>query len=138
MNNLPTETCFRSESCEVLKTPNKYKVSNKKITIHKPMNTSRVNIPACTTRSALDANFKANANSMNPSVTFTAFNQPPDCGNEFNQPGNAANNPKGNASAKAKPNIPQNGPPKLPVPAASTRRVPMIGPVQENDTKARV
>ena len=67
---------------------------------------------------ALDANFKASANSKNPRVTFTAFNQPPDCGNEFNQPGKAANNPNGKANAKAKPNIPQNGPP-MPPPAAA-------------------
>ena len=74
------------------------------------MKTSRVKIPACTTKSAFDANFKASANSKKPKVTFTEFNQPPDFGKEFNQPGNAANKPNGKASASEKPNMPQNGP----------------------------
>src|SRR3954468_12587678 len=98
-------------------------------------NTSRVKIPACTTRSAFDANFSAKAISKNPKTTFTEFNQPPDFGKEFNHPGKAANNPNGKANANAKPNMPQKGPPSPPPAAASTRSVPMIGPVQLNETK---
>ena len=101
-----------------------------------PKNTSRVKIPAWITKSAFDANFKAKASSKKPKVTFTVFNQPPDCGKEFNQPGKAANKPNGKASAKAKPNIPQNGPEILV--AASTNSVPIIGPVQENETNTKV
>src|SRR3954468_7962213 len=101
-------------------------------------NTSRVKIPACTTRSAFDANFSAKAISRKPRTTFTEFNQPPDFGKEFNQPGKAANTPKGKDNEIAKPNIPQNGPAIFPVPAAWTNNVPMIGPVQENDTNANV
>ena len=102
------------------------------------MNTSRVNIPACTTKSAFDANFNANASSRNPSTTFTELSHPPDFGKEFNQPGNAANKPKGNAKAVENPNIPQKGPLIPPLTAASTSKVPMIGPVQENETNESV
>ena len=49
-----------------------------------------------------------------------------------------ANSEKGRARARAKPNIPTAGDTKLDVAAASTSSVPIIGPVQEKDTSARV
>ena len=57
-------------------------------------------------KSAFDKNLKANANSKNPNTTLTVFNQPPDFGSEFSQPGKAANNANGRAIAKENPNIP--------------------------------
>ena len=45
---------------------------------------------------------------------------------------------KGNARAREKPVIPIAGPRKLLPLAASTRRVPMIGPVQEKETRLSV
>ena len=64
------------------------------------------------------------------------FIQPPDLGNECNQPGKAANKAKGKAIANEKPNIPIIGaiPPSE---AACTNKVPTIGPVQEKDTIAK-
>ena len=62
------------------------------------------------TKSALDRNLKASANSKKPKITFTKFYQPPGFGNEFNQPGNAAKKANGSAIAKEKPNIPIIGP----------------------------
>ena len=79
---------------------------------------------------------KAKASSKNPKTTFTAFNQPPDFGKEFNQPGNAANKVNGKARAKEKPNIPTKGA-IPPLEAASTNNVPTIGPVQEKETIAK-
>ena len=38
----------------------------------------------------------------------------------------------------ANPSIPMAGPTRLPIVAASTSRVPMMGPVQEKETSARV
>src|SRR5690606_13224408 len=78
------------------------------------------------------------ANSINPKETFTVFNHPPELGIEFNQLGEMANNVKGSASAKENPNIPMAGPNKAPEFADSTRSVPIIGPVQENETNAKV
>src|SRR5690606_28140528 len=83
-------------------------------------------------------NFKANANSKNPKVTFTLFNQPPDEGRLFIQPGNIAKSANGIAKANEKPNIPIAGPNNSPIVAACTNKVPIIGPVHENDTTARV
>src|SRR5690606_8464746 len=76
--------------------------------------------------------------SRKPKVTFTLFSHPPDEGRLFIQPGNMANNEKGTASAVEKPNIPAAGPSSSPIVAAWTSKVPMIGPVQENDTTASV
>src|SRR5210317_894922 len=101
-------------------------------------NNSRSSRCHCITISAVDKNFKANANSKNPKVTFTVFNQPPEEGREFNQPGKAANKVNGIASARAKPNIPTAGPSKDPPEAALTSNEPMIGPVQEKLTKLKV
>ena len=101
------------------------------------INNSLSNKCVCNTKSALDKNLNANAISKNPKVTLTEFNQPPDCGSEFNQPGKAANNANGNAIASENPNIPIMGPLTPPV-AASTSKVPTIGPVQEKETNASV
>ena len=80
----------------------------------------------------------ANANSNNPNTTFTEFNQPPDLGKEFNHPGKAANNPKGKANAEENPIIPMVGFNTFPPTAACTSRVPIIGPVHENETSDKV
>ena len=101
-------------------------------------------MPQCFTMSATDRNFSASANSKNPSVTFTLFIQEPDFGRLFNQAGNIANSVNGNANAKENPNIPTNGcigmtPNKAPAPDADcTKRLPIIGPVQEKETIAKV
>ncbi len=101
-------------------------------------NNSRSNQCACHTKSAVDKNFKANANSKNPRVTFTVFNQPPDEGKEFNHPGKAAKRVNGMAKARENPNIPTAGPSSEPFDPASTSNVPIIGPVQEKLTKLKV
>ena len=79
----------------------------------------------------------ANASSKNPKTTFTVFNQPPDFGNEFNQPGKAANKAKGKAIAIEKPNILTIGARYSPVEAAATKAEPTKGPVQEKETIAK-
>ena len=81
---------------------------------------------------------KARASSRNPSTTLTVFIQPPLLGIDLSIVGKIANSEKGMASARAKPNIPIAGDMKLLVEAASTRSVPMIGPVQEKDTSTSV
>ena len=76
---------------------------------------------------------------MKPKVTFTSSIQLPDFGNDCNHAGNKANKPNGNANAVAKPNIPTAGPNEKPVEVAvCTNKVPIIGPVQLNETRARV
>ena len=75
-----------------------------------------------------------NASSMKPSTTFTVLSQPPDFGIFLSMVGKRANTVNGMARAIAKPVIPTTGPITLPRLAASTKRVPIIGPVQENDT----
>ena len=102
------------------------------------MNTSRSSIPQPYARSATDKNFNDRASSRKPNTTFTEFSQPPDFGISLSQDGKMANNVNGNARARAKPVIPIAGPTMSPDDAASTRSVPMIGPVHENDTRARV
>src|SRR5690606_7907760 len=89
----------------------------------------------CKTKSALDKNLKAKANSKNPKETLTVFIQPPERGNEFNQPGNTANNINGKAKANENPNIPTTGA-IPPIETDCTKIPPIIGPVQENDTIA--
>ena len=83
--------------------------------------------------STVDKNLNANANSINPKITFTVVSQPPDFGNDCNHCGNKANKVNGNANAIPKPNKPINNdePP-------TTNSVPIIGPVQENETNANV
>ena len=98
--------------------------------------TSLSNKCNCRTKSALDKNLKANANSKKPKETFTVFNHPPDFGKECIQLGNMANSMNGNAKAEEKPSIPITGA-MPPLEADSTKRVPTIGPVQEKDTIAK-
>src|SRR5690606_37037275 len=88
------------------------------------------------TKSIIDKNLNANANSKNPNTTFTVFNHPPDFGKEFNQLGKKANKPNGKAIADEKPNILIIGaiPPLV---AASNKAVPAIGNVHEKDTTAK-
>ena len=88
------------------------------------------------TKSALDKNLNAKANSKKPKDTFTVFNHPPDFGNEFIQPGNIANNINGKAKANEKPTIPTIGA-NPPLEAPSTNKVPIIGPVHEKETIAK-
>ena len=71
-------------------------------------------------------------------MTLTVFNQPPDLGNCFIKDGNMANNANGMAKAMAKPPIPTAGASVPPQEAASTNRVPIMGPVQEKETKTNV
>ena len=90
-------------------------------------------------KSATERNLSANANSMNPSTTFTVFIQPPDLGIDLSQLGNMAKRVKGRAKAMAKPSIPMVGANQPPLPVAtSTKRKPMMGPVQEKLTSVRV
>ena len=60
----------------------------------------------CQTKSALDRNLNAKANSKNPMQTFTTFIHPPDFGREVSQLGKMANSTKGTASASENPNEP--------------------------------
>ena len=90
----------------------------------------------CNTKSALDKNLNAKANSKNPSETLTVFNHPPEFGNYCIQAGNKANNINGNAMAEENPNIPTIGA-IPPLEADSTRSVPTIGPVHEKETIAK-
>src|SRR5690606_36502925 len=83
-------------------------------------------------------NFKASANSKNPSVIFTLFSQPPEDGRLFKRLGNIAKSVNGIANANAKASIPMAGPKSSPIVAACTSKVPIIGPVQEKDTTANV
>ena len=80
------------------------------MTIQIAMNNSLSKRCVCITKSALDKNLNAKANSKKPSTTFTEFNQPPDLGIEFNHPGKAANSANGKAIANEKPNMPMIGP----------------------------
>lgn len=86
----------------------------------------------------MERNFKANASSKNPRTTLTLFSHPPDFGIDFSRDGNKANNANGMASATENPNMPIAGPKRSPLEAASTSNVPIIGPVQENETTARL
>ena len=97
-------------------------------------------MPQFPTKSALERNLKAKANSKKPNTTFTVVIQPPDLGKEFNQAGNNANSAKGKASAKPNPVMPMV---KLvaTLPSASVvlpKSPPKIGPVQEKETMAKV
>ena len=105
-----------------------------------PTNISRFKMPQFPTKSALDKNLKAKASSKKPNTTFTVVIHPPDFGSEFNQAGNMANKAKGKAKAKPKPTIPEV---KLVATFPSAKVVlpkspPKIGPVQENETMAKV
>ena len=87
----------------------------------------------------MDRNLTAIASSRKPRTTFTDVSQPPDFGSEWSQLGNMAKMARGRASPNPNPAIPKVnciGPPSDE--RAPTRRVPSIGPVQENETMARV
>ena len=75
---------------------------------------------------------------MNPNTIFKVVIHEPDFGADFSHEGNMANSVKGRASARAKPNIPTAGASQLPVVVVCTNNMPMIGPVQENDTSTSV
>src|SRR5580698_6505923 len=107
--------------------------------IQKPMNNSRFIIPHCSTKSALERNFIAIANSKKPNTTFTELSHPPDFGKECSQLGNMANNANGKAKPNPNPPIPKlncMAPPFLD--KAPAKSEPRIGPVQENETTANV
>src|SRR5436190_23240090 len=91
----------------------------------------------CNTKSALDKNLKAKANSKKPKNTFTVFNHPPDFGNVFNQPGNIAKSINGKANANEKPNIQTSGATPH-FEEASINSVLTIGPVHELETIDKV
>ena len=103
------------------------------------MKSSIFNNPQWATKSALDKNLSANANSINPRQTFIVFYQLPDFGICSSTFGNMANNAKGKPNAIPKPAIPavNSQAPESPLsdPASS---VPKIGPVHENETIAKV
>src|SRR6478672_3811846 len=137
--SLTVGSFFKGESCGKRIFPKRYKVIAPKINIQSPMNTSLFSKPQCITRSALDKNFSAIASSRKPNTTFTVVSHPPDLGRAFNQLGNMANNANGSASANPNPAIPLVSciaPPLLDNDPAN--RDPRIGPVQLNDTRARV
>ena len=108
------------------------------MTIQSTRNTSRSNRRQPYAKSATERNFNAKANSKKPKTTFTEFNHPPDFGMLCNMFGKMAKRLNGIDKAKAKPNIPIAGPTAAPIVAACTNSVPMIGPVQENDTSTNV
>ena len=83
--------------------------------------------------SATLKNFSESANSRNAKTTLKLVIQSPDFGALLSHCGNKANSENGKANATAKPNIPTAGANRL-FPAASTSKVPMIGPVQEKET----
>src|SRR5690554_4339686 len=103
------------------------------------MNSSRLISPQPCTKSAFDKNFSAKANSKNPKTTLIVLSQPPDFGSEFNQLGKRAKRAKGKANATPNPTIPAVSciapPSAVSEPAKSE---PKIGPVQENETIAKV
>lgn len=106
--------------------------------IHNETNASRSRICQPYARSATERNLRAKASSRNARTTFTELSQPPERGNDCSIEGKMANTAKGMARAKANPNIPIAGPMATPIEAACTSNVPIIGPVQENETKANV
>ena len=127
-----------SSSCGKRILPNKYNPNRPNIAIHKARKVSRSRICHPYAKSATERNFNANASSTNPKQTFTQFIQLPDLGICFSHVGNKANNENGKANAIANPNIPIVGANTLPEVETSTKRKPIIGPVQEKDTKANV
>ena len=101
--------------------------------------TSIFNKPQCLTRSALDKNLKASANSKKPKTTFVVLSQPPDLGRALSMFGNIAKSVKGKPRAKPKPPIPAvncQAPPSLDKDPAKSE--PKIGPVHEKETMDNV
>ena len=126
-------------SCGKVNTPKRYRVSKSDNNSHSPTNNSRLSTPQSPIRSALDKNLSARANSKNPKTTFNCVIQPPDLGRRSKLLGNRANKTNGKASATPNPSIPIESciAPWVLVnePAKSD---PNIGPVQENETTAKV
>src|SRR5690606_25494976 len=133
-----TDKYCKGLSCAKRILPIRYKPIKPKITIHKARKTSRSRNCQLYAKSTLDKNFKANASSKKPSTTLTLLSQPPDLGRDFIIDGNIAKSTNGMAKAKEKPNIPMAGPKRSPLVAASTNSVPIIGPVHENETTAKL
>ena len=99
------------------------------------MKISIFNKPQCCTRSALDKNLKAKANSKKPKITFVVLSHPPELGRVLSMFGNIAKIAKGKPSANPKPAIPYvncQAPPSADKDPA--RREPRIGPVHEKET----
>ena len=118
--------------------PSRYRPRSNERIIHNTINVLRDKIPQPYAISATERNFKANANSIKPKTTFSLSIQSPDFGADFSQFGNIANSENGNAKATAKPSIPIIGI-SIPSPeTASTKRNPIIGPVQEKETRQSV
>ena len=111
----------------------------KKIISHNAIKSSIFNKFQWATKSALDKNLSASANSINPRQTFIVFNQLPDFGICSSTFGNIANKAKGKPNAKPKPAIPavNSQAPESPL-SDPARSVPKIGPVHENETIAKV
>src|SRR5690554_5570007 len=114
------------------------------MTIQIPIKSSHLKIPHPLVKSTIDRNLKANANSKSPKFTLTFSNHPPDFGKLDNHCGNKANKVNGKANAMENPNIPIigftlrtpiEGPTSV---AACTNNDPIIGPVQEKETNAKV
>src|SRR5690606_24847431 len=93
-------------SCGKRINPKIYKAIRINIIIQIPINTSRFKIPQCSTKSALDKNLNAIANSKNPKITLVVVIHPPDLGSELSILGKRANKANGNANANPKPVIP--------------------------------
>ena len=136
--NRGVETVVESSSCDNLIFFNIYKPNSTNNTIQIAKNKSRGRIPQPATKSAFDINFSANPNSINPKVTFTDCNQPPDFPKVVINEGTNANTTNGNANAIENPNIPINGPSSDPETTDCTNKVPIIIAVHENETNTRV
>ena len=110
-----------------------------KIAIQIARNVSRSSKCQSITKSAIDKNLNASANSMNPKTTFTVFNHPPDFGKFPIILGNNAKITNGKANPTPKPNIAivnKVAPPSVDKTPPIT--APNAGPVHENDTMIRV
>ena len=75
---------------------------------------------------------------MKPSTTLMVFIHEPDFGALFSQLGNMAKRANGMANANANPSMPTVGAIQLPEVTVSTSSSPMIGAVQENETRTNV
>jgi hypothetical protein len=102
------------------------------------INIFRDNISQPEVISATEKNFNASPISKNAKKTFTVFSHPPERGIEFNHDGKRAKRLNGTDNAIAKPSIPTAGAIIEPEVDTCTKRVPIIGPVQEKDTITRV
>ena len=100
-----------------------------------PMNSSLFSNPHCFTKSALEKNFNAKANSINPKTTFTTVSHPPDFGKALSKLGKMANRAKGMPRPIPKPDMAGVMSFELEI---LPKTKPSTGPVQENDTMAKV